>query len=120
MWPQEALYMPDFGEILQSSRTSAYGPGVQVEASRLLAEKFQGRYDKFYANTNLTGILGCDPLEDKVSDQKTKATFQLFDCRKDVGTFQPLFLSKSASMPAVASVSSTPYLLQHTFPLARV
>jgi len=65
MWPQEALYMPDFGEILQSSRTSAYGPGVQVEASRLLAEKFQGRYDKFYANTNLTGILGCDPLEDK-------------------------------------------------------
>ena len=67
MWPQEALYMPDFGEVLQSSRTSAYGPGVMVEASRLLAEKFQNRYDKFYADTDLTDVLGCDPLEDKVS-----------------------------------------------------
>jgi len=65
MWPQEALYMPDFGEVLQSSRTSAYGPGVAVEASRVLAERFQDRYDKFYGNTNLTGILGCDPMEDK-------------------------------------------------------
>ena len=47
-------------------KTNIYGPGHGPEASRILAERFQDRYEAFYKNTDLTAVLGCDPLNDKV------------------------------------------------------
>ena len=65
-WPKNAIYQTDYAEDKKGMKTNIYGPGTGPEASRLLAQKFQDKYEAFYQNTNLTGVLGCDPLKDKV------------------------------------------------------
>ena len=65
-WPKNAIYQTDYAEDKKGMKTTVYGPGTGPEASRLLAQKFQDKYEAFYQNTNLTSVLGCDPLKDKV------------------------------------------------------
>jgi len=70
-WPDDILYKPFnpfWARPNDGNRNMVYGANVGPQASRNYAARIQEKYKNYYSDTDLTAILGCDPLANGKKD----------------------------------------------------
>lgn len=72
-WPDDILYKPFhpfWARPNDGNRNMIYGANVGPQASRNYAKRIQDVYNQHYSDTDLTTILGCDPMANGKGDCK--------------------------------------------------